>query len=138
MQTTNIPFSLVNTNKSTLEQTDVTNGCVYFVQDTKELYFDFDSKRVAIRDIEVIQNESDRTSRLFTPLNKFYFVLETSKLYLYKDGTWYTISPDLTQFITTEQIQNYALKSEIPTTAEQVGALPDTTLIPEIILRKWS
>ena len=96
MSNTNIRFSVVHTNKTTLENTVVSNGSVYFVEDTKELFYDFDSKRVGVKDILILEKESERTSILFTPLNKFYFVLETQILWLYKDGSWYKITADNT------------------------------------------
>lgn len=89
---TDTRFSVVKTNKTGLQNTSVTNGSVYFVADTQELFFDFDSSRVKVTDILILENEAARTSILFTPLNKFYFVLSTQKLYLYKDGTWYSVA----------------------------------------------
>lgn len=89
---TDIRFEIVKTNKSLLGTTDISNGCVYFVDDTKELFFDFDSKRSEVKDILVLEKESERTSILFVPLNKFYFILETKILWFYKDGTWYQVS----------------------------------------------
>ena len=104
MSNTNIRFSVVHTNKTTLENTVISNGSVYFVEDTKELFYDFGSKRVEVKDILVLSTESERTSILFTPLNKFYFVLETQILWLYKDGSWYKISSDLSNYYTKSEI----------------------------------
>lgn len=103
---TDIRVELVKTNKSLLSTTEVSNGCVYFVEDTKELFFDFDSKRSEVKDILVLQKEAERTSILFAPLNKFYFVLETQTLWFYKDGTWYQVSQDLTNYYTKEELNN--------------------------------
>lgn len=103
---TNVRVELVKTNKSLLSTTEVSNGCVYFVEDTKELFFDFDSKRSEVKDILVLQKEAERTSILFAPLNKFYFVLETQTLWFYKDGTWYQVSQDLTNYYTKEELNN--------------------------------
>lgn len=96
IQGTNTTFQVVQTNKQGLNNTDITNGAVYFVSDTKQLCFDYGSTRTFIEDIVVLNNDSDRTSILFAPLNKFYFCLDTSKLYLYKDGTWYTLNSSAT------------------------------------------
>ena len=101
---TDVRVELVKTNKSLLSTTEVSNGCVYFVEDTKELFFDFDSKRSEVKDILVLQKEAERTSILFAPLNKFYFVLETQTLWFYKDGTWYKVSQDLTDYYTKEEL----------------------------------
>ena len=105
MSNTNIRVSVININKSTLENTAISNGSVYFVEDTKELFYDFGSKRVEVKDILVLEKESERTSILFTPLNKFYFVLETQILWLYKDGAWYQISSDLTNYYNKSELE---------------------------------
>jgi hypothetical protein len=92
MIATNTSFAVVNTNKATLQNSMVENGHIYFVQDTKELFYDYDTQRIQVTDILVLNKEADRTNILFTPLNKFYFVLETSVLWFYKDGNWYDVS----------------------------------------------
>ena len=92
MLATNTSFAVVNTNKATLQNSNVENGHIYFVQDTKDLFYDYDTQRIQVTDILVLNKEADRTNILFTPLNKFYFVLETSVLWFYKDGNWYDVS----------------------------------------------
>jgi hypothetical protein len=104
MTNTNVRFTAVNINKSTLQNTAVTNGCVYFVNDTKELFFDFNSNRNEVKDILILQKESERTNILFAPLNKFYFVLETKILWVYKDGTWYQVSHNMEDYYNRTQI----------------------------------
>ena len=104
MNSTNVTFSIVKTNKTGLNNTDINNGAVYFVEDTKELFFDFNSKRTSIKDIEILNTDAERTSILFTPLNKFYFTLDTNLLYLYKDGTWYQVTQDLSSYYTSNQV----------------------------------
>ena len=75
MVDTNTKIQIINTNKSLLETSAISNGSIYFVQDTKELFYDYNSIRSSITDILILATEADRTSVLFTPLNKFYFVL---------------------------------------------------------------
>lgn len=94
MEDTNIQFTAVHVNKAALQNTAITNGCVYFVEDTKELFYDFGSNRAEVKDILILEKEADRTNVLFSPLNKFYFILETQKLWVYKDGVWYQINSD--------------------------------------------
>ena len=117
IESTNTQFKAVITNKSGLQSTAVSNGCVYFVDDTKELFFDFDSTRVEVKDILILDTDSQRTNILFNPLNKFYFVLETQKLWLYQNGIWYEISGSV-------DLSNYYTKSEvnalIPSTTNMV------------------
>ena len=54
MENTNVQFVAVNLNKTSLENTDINNGAVYFVEDTKELFYDFGSKRSEIKDILIL------------------------------------------------------------------------------------
>lgn len=93
MKNTNLRVLTVSTNKTLLDQTAINNGAIYFVEDTKELFYDYNGSRLAIKDILILDKEEDRTSILFVPLNKFYFVLETSTLWYYK-SKWYKISND--------------------------------------------
>ena len=73
MNNTNTRVTIVKSNKSLLESTPVNNGAVYFIQDTKELFFDFESTRTEIKDILTLATDDERTSIFFVPLNKFYF-----------------------------------------------------------------
>lgn len=102
MTNTNIRFSAVNLNKAALQNAEITNGRVYFVHDTKELFYDFGSVRNEIKDILVLEKEAERTNILFAPLNKFYFVLETKILWMYKDGVWYQVSYNMNDYYTKE------------------------------------
>lgn len=115
IESTNTQFKAVITNKTGLQSTAVSDGCVYFVDDTKELFFDFDSTRVEVKDILILDTDAQRTNILFNPLNKFYFVLETQKLWLYRNGVWYQISGsvDLSNYYTKSEVEE--LIPEVPT-----------------------
>lgn len=119
---TDTRFNAIKTNKTGLQNTSVTNGSVYFVADTKELFFDFDSQRVKVTDILILNTEEERTGILFSPLNKFYFVLATQKLYLYKDGTWYSVAgsgggsidiDDVLSLTSENPVQNKIITAEL-------------------------
>ena len=147
ISSTDIRFNPVVTNKASLQSTDVTNGSMYFVDDTKELFVDFNSQRIEVTDILILNHDSERTSILFTPLNKFYFVLDTQILWFYKDGSWYQITTtwgsitgnisnqtDLVQALaskvsTSLTINGNPLTENITLTAADIGALPSTTTI---------
>lgn len=111
METTNTKVNIATLNKSSLQAQAIQNGYIYFVEDTKELFFDFDSKRVEIKDILILDTDAERTSILFTPLNKFYFCLDTQVLWLYKDGQWFQVSVDLSNYYTKDYIDNNYDKS---------------------------
>lgn len=84
-------FQPVKTTQSVLDSTAIIDGKTYFVQDSERLFFDYDDTRTEIRDIITLDTEAERAEML-APKNKFYFILETSVLWLYKDGVWYEIS----------------------------------------------
>ena len=136
MVSTNTRISVVHINKNTLESYPVSNGNVYFVSDTKELFYDIDSTRFEVKDILILDKESDRTSILFTPLNKFYFILETKILWLYKYGTWYQITSDLTNYYNKQEISNLLVSkadiSDIPDTSNFVTS---STLESQLVLK---
>ena len=92
MNTTNTALKVVQTNKTGLNSQEITNGAIYYVTDTKEIYVDFNNSRTCFEDIIILNTDESRSSILFTPLNKFYYTLDTNKLYLYKDGNWYHIN----------------------------------------------
>ena len=126
---TNVRVEIIRTNKSLLNTAEISNGCVYFVEDTKELFFDFDSKRSEVKDILILEKESERTSILFAPLNKFYFVLETKILWLYKDGSWYQVSQSGTPGTTPSRISISDLSKILSSTVIIVGSFSITLLI---------
>jgi hypothetical protein len=84
-------FQPVKITQSTLDTTPVSNGRAYFVQDSERLFFDYDQSRTEIRDIIVLETEAER-SNLIAPKNKFYFIVETTVMWLYRAGTWIPIS----------------------------------------------
>lgn len=87
-----VQFTAATVNKSVLSTADITNGCVYFVADAGELFYDIRDTRVQITDIVILPTEADRTSSLFTPSNKFYFVVETNILWRFEGDAWNMVS----------------------------------------------
>ena len=84
-------FQPVTTTQSTLESAAVVNGKAYFVQDTEKLFFDYGNTRTEIRDIIILEHEADR-ELLLAPKNKFYFVIDTAVLWLYRLGSWIQVN----------------------------------------------
>lgn len=86
-------FQPVRTTQAQLELASTFDGKVYFVEDTEKLFFDYSGERVEIREIIILDLESARTD-LLAPKNKFYFILETGLLWLYRNGTWIKVTSD--------------------------------------------
>ena len=83
---------MYSTTQSGLERLPVVDGQMIFVQDTKNIYLDFNSMRICYTAISVFKKDSDRQD-LLAPVEGFYFVEETSILWRYKKK-WIQISPD--------------------------------------------
>lgn len=67
-------------------------GSLYFIEDTKRIYLDTvnGSSRVLIgSDPIIISTEAERENLLAPIPGKFYFVLETSNIYIY-DTSWHS------------------------------------------------
>ena len=81
-----------HTTQSKLAQLPVSDGNLVFVTDTKKMYLDINGNRLAYIDIQVLPEESDRTS-ILAPIEGFYYVEETNILWRYKEG-WKKVTPD--------------------------------------------
>ena len=84
-------FQLVKSTQSALDSSAIVSGRTYFVQDTERLFFDYGNERTEIRDIIILDAVRDKDD-LIAPKNKFYFVIENSTLYLYRNGMWFTVA----------------------------------------------
>lgn len=110
--------------KSVIDKQSITKGKFYVSTDTKEFYCDTPSgSRIRISDIEFLNKDSERTS-LLAPLNKFYYVLETSKLWYYNES-WNQIGPGnpLTIKVNNVLLATYTGQQniEINITKENIG-----------------
>ena len=80
-----------HTTDSKLPQLSVTDGNLIFTTDTKRMYLDINGMRLHYMDIQILSQESDRTS-ILAPIEGFYFVEETNVLWRYKGG-WKQVTP---------------------------------------------
>lgn len=83
-ETTKIQFvSTTESNLSILPQKD---GQLIFVEDKKKIILDNHGVRTVYEQIQTLQTENQRIE-LLSPIDTFYFVIETSTLYRYS-GEW--------------------------------------------------
>lgn len=77
-------------------------GRYLICKDTGDIFYDTnDGTRKHLTDIVDIETESAR-AELLAPLNKFYFVKETSHFWRYTDGSWVDLTPNYdTEFVST-------------------------------------
>ena len=92
MDTTNTKsvMSLVATSSSNIRKLPIKDGQLIFVQDLGRVAFDFKGQRVFYNQIVELDTEADRLA-LESPLDGYYFVIDSACLWFYKDG-WVQIT----------------------------------------------
>lgn len=84
-------LSVVATSNSKLSELSVKDGQLILVQDKNTIAFDFGGRRRLYKQIEEISTEAARLSILAPVTGCYYFVVETSVLWTYRDG-WVQIT----------------------------------------------
>lgn len=84
-------LSVVATSNSKLSELSVKDGQLILVQDKNTIAFDFGGRRRLYKQIEEISTEAARLSILAPVTGCYYFVVETSVLWTYRDG-WVPIT----------------------------------------------
>lgn len=78
--------------ESMLDDKPFEEGAMYFIEDTQQVYLDpvGGTHRIKIAsDIVILPSEADRTALLSPIPGKLYFVLDSSKYYIYYNELWY-------------------------------------------------
>lgn len=83
-------LSLVATSSSRIKDLIIKDGQLIFIQDLGRIAFDFKGKRVFYNQIIELDTEVERQA-LDSPLDGYYFVIDTAVLWFYKDG-WVQIT----------------------------------------------
>ena len=83
-------LSLVATTSSRIRDLVISDGQLIFLHDIGRIAFDIKGKRTFYNQIVELDTESDRRD-LVSPLNGYYFVIDTAVLWFYKDG-WVQIT----------------------------------------------
>lgn len=110
-------LSAIATVNSKLPDLSVKDGQMIFVQDKNTIALDFGGERRLYKQIDELATESVRTSMLAPVTGRYYFVIETSSLWTYRDG-WVQITS------TPEDIKGYAT-SKANTALEDAKAYAD-------------
>lgn len=77
-------MSLIATSSSRIKDLVIKNGQLIFIQDIGRIAFDFNNKRVFYNQIVELNTDTDR-QELVSPLNGYYFVIETGVLWTYRN-----------------------------------------------------
>lgn len=83
------------TIENNLKSIGFNEGTLYYTTDTKRVYLDpiDEESRICVSSDPIILNtENDRTDLLAPIPEKIYFVLESSKIYVFYNGNWYNSS----------------------------------------------
>lgn len=83
-------LSLVATKSSRIKDLVIKNGQLIFIQDLGRIAFDFNNTRVFYNQITELSTDSARLA-LDSPLNGYYFVIDTAVLWYYDNG-WLPIT----------------------------------------------
>lgn len=108
----------IQTKLSTLTKKD---GQLIVIRDNASLYVDLDGARIYISDWIDVSTDEERLAML-TPLsNKYYYVVETNKIWRYISGSWLLVTKD--NFVdANRKIAGIDLKDDI-TVDELISAL---------------
>lgn len=88
--TTKNVLSLIATKSSRVRDLVIKNGQLIFIQDLGRIAFDFNNTRVFYNQITELNTDTERLA-LDSPLNGYYFVIDTAVLWFYQDG-WVQIT----------------------------------------------
>lgn len=83
-------MSLVATSSSRIRDLVIKDGQLIFVQDIGRIAFDFKGKRVFYNQIVELNTEAERLA-LESPLDGYYFIIDSACLWFYKSG-WIQIT----------------------------------------------
>ena len=83
-------LSLIATTSTKIRDLVIKNGQLIFIQDLGRIAFDFNNTRVFYNQIVELNTDAERTG-LESPLNGYYFVIDTATLWFYQDG-WFQIT----------------------------------------------
>ena len=109
-------MSLVATSSSRIKDLIIKDGQLIFIQDLGRIAFDYKGKRVFYNQIVELDTEAERLA-LESPLDGYYFVIDSACLWFYKDG-WIQI---------TEKPQEVIfIGVELPTLGQQGKLYVDT------------
>lgn len=121
-------LKLVATTSSKIKNLIIKDGQLVFIQDLGRIAFDFKGKRVFYNQIVELETEAERLA-LEEPLNGYYFVLGTGRLWSYKNG-WIPITgePEAIEFVDVELPQlGQEKKLYINKTEQNISVWDDET-----------
>lgn len=105
-------LSVCATVASRLQDLEIKNGNLIFVQDKHKIALDYGGKRVFYNQIEELATEAERVAILAPVTGSYYFVVDTAVLWTYQNG-WVQVTtpPEEIVFIGTEMPELGSVKT---------------------------
>ena len=133
-------LSVCATVGSRLADLPLKDGQLIFVKDKQKIALDFGGKRTVYECIIELATDGARKSMLAPVTGSYYFVLETTVLWTYRDGSWIQITtpPSANLYFT-----NLALAKAAAASAKQIGSSDATyfygmkLLVDDGVFAKW-
>ena len=105
-------LSVCATVASRLQDLEIKNGNLIFVQDKHKIALDYGGKRAFYNQIEELATEAERVAILAPVTGSYYFVVDTAVLWTYQNG-WVQVTtpPEEIVFIGTEMPELGSVKT---------------------------
>lgn len=87
MSNTSTVLSVIGTTGERVRELPIADGQLVFIHNRNRIAFDFKGTRTFYNQVEVLESESDR-SAIVTPVDGYYFCIDSAIFYEYKDNTW--------------------------------------------------
>lgn len=102
-------LKLLSTIFSELGSLTKNNGQIIVTRDSKSLYVDLEGDRIEITDWIDVNTETELLATLTPLTNKYYYTLDTNKIWRYIEGSW----KDIIYINFTKETNKINFKTEI-------------------------
>lgn len=85
-------LNLIETIETKLPTLTKTDGQLIIIRDNASLYVDLDGARIYISDWIDVSTDEERLAMLSPLSNKYYYVVETNKIWRYISGSWVLVT----------------------------------------------
>lgn len=85
-------LNLIETIETKLPTLTKTDGQLIVIRDNASLYVDLDGARIYISDWIDVSTDEERLAMLSPLSNKYYYVVETNKIWRYISGSWVLVT----------------------------------------------
>jgi len=87
MSNTSTVLSVIGTTGERVRELPISDGQLVFIHNRKKIAFDFKGTRTFYNQVEILETEYER-SQITSPVDGYYFCIDSAILYEYKDSSW--------------------------------------------------